>query len=98
HTSQLSGLSYEYLFDICCGIIFAASWTLLTFIRLRYLRRSPFWALLILPQPLLFYYQIHYWRGLLVVFVILATTIILHLVKPRSVPIGQTPSAEHPSA
>jgi len=98
HVSRLSGLNYEYIFDICCGVLSAATWTLFTFIRLHYLRRSPFWALLILPQPLLLFYQAHHWRGLLVVFVILATTLVLYLIKPRSLPVGQTPSMKQPIA
>ena len=97
HQVQLKGLSFDYVFTICCIVVFSVTWALLTFVRLRYLRRSRFWAFLILPQPL-FFYQIHSRKGLFVVFIILATTLILYLAKPRLSSASRTSSEEQPPA
>jgi len=96
---RFQGLNFEYLFDICCGVISAATWTLLTFVRLCYLRRSLFWAFLILPQPLLFFYLIQWKRNsvfFIILPIILATTLILHLAKPRRTSASQTSSDRQP--
>jgi uncharacterized membrane protein YhaH (DUF805 family) len=98
HQAHLKGLNFEFIFTIFCVGIFALVWALLTLVRLRFLRRSLFWALLILPQPLLFFYQIHLWGWLICVSVIFATTLILYLIKPRSISVGQTASGEQPTA
>ncbi len=98
HHVQLKSMNFESIFTIFCVVIFTLAWALLTLFRLRFLRRSLFWALLILPQPLLFFYQTHLRDWLLSVSVIFATTLILYLVKPRSISAGKTSSGEHSSA
>jgi uncharacterized membrane protein YhaH (DUF805 family) len=100
HHPKPIGFDWELLYGICFSIVFFIAWALLTVVRLRYLQRSLFWATLILPQPVLFFYQMrhwHYWDWILVNFVILITTIILYLAKPRNLSVCQTPSPEQPT-